>query len=629
MSFMLLILRYRVLCEDGLQGAFNVMERRQQDLMGYPKFEKFYSESGVSRYSVPENNLVFLGQADVRGPSPGNRERSQLEYLEDIDFNNRQSAFRERKLQENRIREQQELAEILLNHGKDSSEYADLLKLYQKYGQYEQPQPSDYYGDLYEKNELRKKNRHFSNNAGFNLVGMRKRNTPSYQPVGESGDPSMYLLNVPGMRSSQMYPNLMAKRFPVAKRSSNYYPIPFTDEMPRQFKRSSHLNKNEKLMQTDPKVEEDLSSIFSHNSNRKVDNKHGEEDKVVSKPKRTEHATETSKSSETTVKMATTQKPNLKLNISEHSNSGEKEKPIQIKKKSIDWSDYFGLDKRKKPDNNNLDNEWLMERYHKAVALNSKRNPENIDDDNNKSNKTKSSTTTDEKINDMDSKLKNIEYAIVDRALKASTASDETEFDTKEEQEMKDRIISQLATAYRLEKMRRALNEYRESIKKERLALKAGKSNDNRKAEEKRLSVPRKSAGDLEVVSADNNIKCVNTDENCVEQNYKTPEDLLDNINFGYCPKVQRACAEIASILGQYEKMLENACVLHQMCLLCGDNTWFPPTRQCNVLFLNKADYLCNDDIECKEVARHSTRYLLELNSSLRSEPLDSCDLAC
>lgn len=334
------------------------------------------------------------------------------------------------------------------------------------------------------------------------------------------------------MRGSQMYPNLMAKRFPVAKRSSNYYPIPFTDEMPRQFKRSSHLNKNnEKLMQTDPKVAHDLSSIFGHNSNRKFDNKHGEEDKVVSKPKRTEHATETSKSSETTVKMATTQKPNHKLNISERADTDEKEKPIQIKKKSIDWSDYFGLDKRKKPDNN-LDNEWLMERYHKAVALTSKRNHEN-DDDNNKGNKTKSASTTDEKINDMDNKLKNIEYAIVDRALKASTTSDETEFDTKEEQEMKDRIISQLAAAYSLEKMRRALNEYRESIKKERLALKTGRSNDNRKAEEKRLSVPRKSAGDLEVVSADNNIKCANTDENCVEQNYKTPEELLDNINFG------------------------------------------------------------------------------------------------
>lgn len=70
-SFTLLILGDRVFCEDGLQGAFNVMDRRQQDLMGYPKYEKFYSESGVSRYSVPENNLVFLGQTDVRGPSPG------------------------------------------------------------------------------------------------------------------------------------------------------------------------------------------------------------------------------------------------------------------------------------------------------------------------------------------------------------------------------------------------------------------------------------------------------------------------------------------------------------------------------------------------------------------------------
>ncbi|GJQ74434.1 hypothetical protein Trydic_g21304 [Trypoxylus dichotomus] len=625
-AFTLLILN-QAFCEDAsFQGALNIMDRRQQDLVSYPKYGKFYSENGGSRYSVPETDLVFLGQADVRTPT-GNRERSPIEYLEDIDMYNRQSAFRERKLQENRLREQQNLAEMLLSHRKNTPEYAELVReIYQKnQGQYDQPH--DYYGNLYEKDELKKKNRHYPNNGGFNLVGMKKRNSQPYHSAEESEDPTLYLLNVPNMRN-QAYPNLIAKRFPVTKRSSNYYPISFANEMSRQFKRSSHSNRSDKVLQTDPKVAQDLSAIFNESSNKKDGDKHEEEDRTVTKPKRTEHATETSKSTDTTVKTTTTQKPEIKEDISENSSIGEKEKPIQIKKKSIDWSDYFGIDKRKKPDGD-LGNEWLMERYHKAVAMTAKRNSENNEEEG-KGNKTKaySPSTTDEKISDMTNKLRNIEYSIVDEALKASRAQ-ESEFDTKEVQEMKDRIISQLATAYSLEKMRRALNEYRESIKKERLALKAAKNNDNQKSEEKRLSVPRKSAGDAEAVTADNNIKCANGDENCLEQNYKTPEELLYSANFGYCPKVQRACSEVASILGQYEKVLENACVLQQMCLLCGDNTWFAPTRQCNVLFVNKADYLCNDDIECKEVARHSIRYLLELNRLLRSEPLDACDLAC
>lgn len=453
-----------------------------------------------------------------------------MEYLEDLDLNGRQSAFRERKLQENHLHEQN-LPELILNEAKNNPEYAELLReLYQKYTMYE-PQNGDYYGDLYEKNELRKKNRRYAN-MGLNMVGMKKR-SQSYPPIDESGE-SLYLLNVPSMRN-QMYSNSMAKRFPVTKRSSSYYPIPFTNEMPRQFKRSSHSNKD-RLLQTDPKVEQDLSSIFNHNSNRKEE-KQNEEDKIVTKPKRTEHATETSKTTDTTSKSpitTTTLTPKTKEdNISENK-VGEKEKPIQIKKKSIDWSDYFGIDKRKKA--NNLGNEWLMERYHKAVALTSKRASDNVEEDvSDKTNKSRSSST-DEKIVDMDNKLKNIEYAIVDDALKASRAQ-ESEFDSKEVREMKDRIISQLAAAYSLEKMRRALNEYRESIKKERLALKQQAVKDEgNKEEEKRLSVPRKSAGSMETVTvSDNNIKCSNSDENCLEQNYKTPEDLLESINFGMC----------------------------------------------------------------------------------------------
>lgn len=51
-----------------------------------------------------------------------------------------------------------------------------------------------------------------------------------------------------------------------------------------------------------------------------------------------------------------------------------KERPIEVKKKSVNWSDYFGIDKRKKkstfmpkPGSQNQDDNWFLERYYKVI----------------------------------------------------------------------------------------------------------------------------------------------------------------------------------------------------------------------------------------------------------------------
>lgn len=53
-----------------------------------------------------------------------------------------------------------------------------------------------------------------------------------------------------------------------------------------------------------------------------------------------------------------------------------KERPIEVKKKSVNWSDYFGIDKRKKkstfmpkPGSQNQDDEWFLERYYKVMMI--------------------------------------------------------------------------------------------------------------------------------------------------------------------------------------------------------------------------------------------------------------------
>lgn len=108
-------------------------------------------------------------------------------------------------------------------------------------------------------------------------------------------------------------------------------------------------------------------------------------------------------------------------------------------------------------------------------------------------------------------------------------------------QQIKDNIISRLAQAYNIEKMRNALEEYKMEIEKARKDIEKNKGVDKlfpeSTMEEKRLSVARKEAvddsGDLD---GDNNIKCTKSGD-CHEQNYKLPSDIWDNhfsnLNYG------------------------------------------------------------------------------------------------
>jgi queuine/archaeosine tRNA-ribosyltransferase len=63
----------------------------------------------------------------------------------------------------------------------------------------------------------------------------------------------------------------------------------------------------------------------------------------------------------------------------------------------------------------------------------------------------------------MDTKLRNVEDEIVNEALKYTGAHEGTT-DAKEIQEVKDKVMANLATAYNLEKMRQALREFRSSL---------------------------------------------------------------------------------------------------------------------------------------------------------------------
>ncbi|XP_060515866.1 uncharacterized protein LOC132695569 isoform X2 [Cylas formicarius] len=606
---------------DSLKSALNAIDRRTKDLSEYE------DEYG---YSVDRpDDTVFLNNPDRRFDRAEPIGKPLVDYLDDDSFEpvtkRISTAFRER-LEEDKQRQMEELARNLLSNletntiaGNADDDY--LRQLWERY----------YGNEVNSYNYATGPVKRYYPSYGIENIGLRKRgryvendDEPLYTvhhhvPRDDDTDYQVNLRNRYLQRASNFgqprYPH-SNKRFSVTKRSSNYIP----GERKRSVKK-----------QTDPKVEKDLSNIFGK---QKSDDE----------------------------KNATTEKPKLEINHEEVLKNVEKKsvnkevdinkevfspvdtpnnKPKQAQKKAIDWSDYFGLDRRKKSENSGLDKEWLVERFHKAVAITAKkRNAEPLQSIRNHAAKGKkeSSDTNqlkeEQRIEDIDAKLKTMEDKIVDDALKY-TGAHQDDGDSREIQEVKDNIISRLAAAYSLEKMRNALEEYKNAIANEKARLKQeGKLFDDYLYEEKRVSVPRKEAVDdsRDTTDGDNNIKCTSS-EDCHEQNYKTPAEILDShfANIDQCPAIQRACNDVASIMGHFGHVFERACNIHQMCLLCSDNSWFSPTRQCNTLFLDKAYDLCKGKEECQKEAQRSIRYMLDINRSLQAQSsvAEECEIAC
>ncbi|XP_066247520.1 uncharacterized protein [Euwallacea similis] len=446
-------------------------------------------------------------------------------------------------------------------------------------------------------------------------------------------DESQYQTNYVNrhLRRSSHTPYDRSKVFYVSKRSS-----PFSQEEKPSVKKH-----------TDPKVEKDLKTIFGSDQKEIDANKLGEGVSSTAKPS---ESVTVKKNENPPPPRKIEKKDKPKMDITKEGDINKEvfspvapqtAKTLSLKKKSIDWSDYFGLDRRKKS-NNDLDKEWLMERYHKAIAVTAQKRNADLPFQafkNSDSEVLRKEGQEEHKITEMDKKLEKLEDEIVEDALKY-TGAHQQDHDTKEVQQIKDNIISRLAQAYNIEKMRNALAEYKIEIERARKEVEKVKTDEKvigeTTIEEKRVSVPRKEAIDdgIDVRDgADNNIKCT-TGEDCHEQNYKLPSDIFD-LHFSNleleCPVIDRACADITSVIGYYGHVFEAACHIHQMCLLCSNNSWFSPTRHCNALFLTKAFELCLGKEECKKEANRSVRYLLEVNKSLQAQTAlsDQCELQC
>ncbi|XP_019865892.2 uncharacterized protein LOC109595057 isoform X2 [Aethina tumida] len=531
-----------VICqEDSLRSALNAIDRRQEE---YPRYE-----DGEYGYPMdrPDDLSFIKAASDYNSDKESMLEHALYDYLDDQDQDDMKkrisSSFRER-VEEDRQKQIEELARNYLanleneeEYENENGNYEDLIReLWEKYRRY--PQPSAY--------SVAERNKRYYPQFGIGeSMGLRKRNR--YYSSDTPTDSSLYLMNY--VPREDVYNRLQEdsidnspykqyrerrfnklrqhgyqqiKRFPVTKRSSDYLQ-----------KDKPSTTKPDAKKETDPKVAKELSNVFGLDTTTTTTAKPTKNNKkehiVTEKPKKTKKEKE--------------QKPQRPEETKEVALPSNNEKPLQIKKKSIDWSDYFGLDRRKKAEApENLNNEWLIERYHKAIAMASKRNAElplqsfkNHDMPDKKESADDKVQTEEERISEMDTKLKNMEDTIVDDALKY-TGAHEGATDSKEVQEVKNKVIARLAAAYSLEKMRNALGEYKLAVAKERERLKQQRKAEAESTfqEEKRTSVARKQAVDeRKNQEMDNNIKCTqgNTEE-CLEQNYGASAELLEH-HFG------------------------------------------------------------------------------------------------
>lgn len=134
------------------------------------------------------------------------------------------------------------------------------------------------------------------------------------------------------------------------------------------------------------------------------------------------------------------------------------------KKNDVKWDKYFGYDRRKKKSVDYMNGKYAsMIRQPVPTHV---EHMEHMEEEE----KRKKKQMNPEKLDSMDEKLKNIEDLIIEETVKY-TGAHEGVSSPGEIRKLKDHVISRLATAYSLEKMRQALNRLRENVDAERHIL--------------------------------------------------------------------------------------------------------------------------------------------------------------
>ncbi|XP_015522489.2 uncharacterized protein LOC107226248 isoform X1 [Neodiprion lecontei] len=360
----------------------------------------------------------------------------------------------------------------------------------------------------------------------------------------------------------------LRKRYPVAKRSPK--PMP------------------QKRQVTDPKVAQDLGNLFGEKSKRHHDHTH-EHDHDHSHSHDHDHKHEqTSEAPNTTTHSKVQDKK-----VTEQDKP--REHPIEIKKKSVDWSQYFGIDRRKKkanllarPGTQDQDDEWLLQQYYKTMAENLKPSERVANRD---------SSEKRNMLQQIDSRLKSLEDLIIEEPLRYTGSRDAIDI-----QKVKDNIMARAAASYSLEKMRRTLSEFQNNITGQRQTQKVTSPQNNLTA-----GLPDNTNDDKRGGNSEANDEGTDDDGSC-------PEIEI----------VERRCKAVDMWVGNRAQIFYPLCIMHQICRACVQEE--KDDRSCDKLF-SSASRACEGHVGCIRAAHVARTTLSQLQPLVGTPGLCLCEL--
>ncbi|XP_053999241.1 LOW QUALITY PROTEIN: uncharacterized protein LOC128887411 [Hylaeus anthracinus] len=506
--------------DESLKGALDAVTRKQRSLD--PNSQEYYNDLRSYKYHGGEGDRKFdrdrqgdreidaedeeieflpneAGQLETVGngfQDLNNKllERALTDYLESVPEQEEPvSSFRERERSSSRKRgssserqniDQKELAKLFVEKLQDRSPYGLGDMDDEMYTDARQMLYDRYRADRDNNNKLYESVGPMSWGELLNkesLVRGQGREPDENEYADREQDPNLLYLSLAGRRNvNGRYPighdlrtyQNMAKHYPVAKRSAKSMPP------------------NKQV--TDPKVAQDLGALFGtqstdgrnhthghdhdhdhehdHDHSRDIDHKHEHEhehESTSEAPKVTppakgqeENATKLGKSKSIEVRKKS-------VDLSQYVGIDRR------KKKSVDWSQYLGIDRRRKksddwsqyvgidrrrertsfmanPGSQNQDAEWMLQRYYENMGEDLRGDDREYDKEN---------AERKEKLKQVVARLKNIKDLIVEEDLKNPDSEVNGNL-----QKAKDKVLARMAAQYSLEKMRKALNDMRGSF---------------------------------------------------------------------------------------------------------------------------------------------------------------------
>ncbi|KAL0268572.1 UNVERIFIED_CONTAM: hypothetical protein PYX00_010457 [Menopon gallinae] len=309
----------------------------------------------------------------------------------------------------------------------------------------------------------------------------------------------------------------------------------------------------------------------------------------------------------------------------------------KIDKKSIDWSQYFGFDKRSEQwlrDDTVRRAESLFMAPAKRFNARERANGNFLDKsqyeapfDTRIFNSKKKFYNVDKNIDRMERKLGNIEEKIIDDAVKYTGAHTGTP--NEDMRKVKSEIVHHLEAAYSLEKMKNALEEFKNSMKSE----KNFPETEEPKTETQKAAIQTTTVRSEKAKPENSNAEKSKRVSTKKEIDNVYGKDSLDFLNWSSpkgsglpnnqyddaegCPVLDKSLSNCLKVLegsGRFSELLLPICSLQQICYACGSEIGFSRPSACDLMYLTEAENLCQGSKQCLLSARDSMLALRDLH---------------